>query len=143
LLRWRFITSAEAPAAQILRLRTSVCVWASSHSCTISSSHAERETKSSVEDVAMASFLLSRTFRRSPRGVGVSLASAMMRGKSGAMLGEDGALSAPLVPLDKLCCMHSSTLSFEDRRLILGLLRTDLFIAGLLRTFMRVPRGGG
>ena len=50
---------------QKLRLRASVCAdW--SHSSTISWSHAERETKSSVKDVAMASFRLSRTFRRRP-----------------------------------------------------------------------------
>lgn len=57
-------------AVQKLRLRASVDAWESSHSCTISRSHAESETKSSVNDVAIASFRLSRTLRRAPLGVG-------------------------------------------------------------------------
>jgi hypothetical protein len=74
-------------AVQKLRLRASVCAWQSSHSCTISRSHAESETKSSVKDAAIASFRLSRTLRREPLGVG-SFRPPLLLPDCGERLGE-------------------------------------------------------
>ena len=68
----------------------------------------------------------------------------MLRGEAGATQGDAGALGTPA---SKALCwgvsaLGPSTSSLEVRRLILGLLRTEPFTAGLLRTVMRVARAG-
>ena len=83
-------------AVQKLRLRASVA-WESSHSCTISRSHSESEIKSSVNDVAIASFRLSRTLRRAPLGVG-SFHPPLLLPDCGERLG-DVLSSAAIMPL--------------------------------------------
>merc|ERR1740117_1107674 len=56
MLRRRFFVPAFTPAVQMYRLRASVCACPSSHSCTISRSQTESETKSNAGIVAIASF---------------------------------------------------------------------------------------
>jgi len=68
-----------------------------------------------------------------------------MRGESGAMQGDTGVLCKPTSKA--LSCRGRSALrhsisNLEVRRLFLGLLRTEQFAAGLLRTAMRVARLG-
>eukprot|EP00964_Phaeocystis_antarctica_P035641 scaffold20366_cov66-Phaeocystis_antarctica.AAC.2 len=147
MLRRRFFVPAFTPAVQMYRLRASVCACPSSHSCTISRSQTESETKSNAGIVAIASFRLSRTYRRASLGVG-GFRAAAVRGESGATQGDAGALGAPASKAafcgsgvrSALC--GDSVSSLVARRLILGLLRMELLTAGLLRIAMRVLRAG-
>ena len=93
----------------------------------------------------MASFRLSRTFRRAPLGVGGFRAFALLRGECGAMRGDAGELGTSAA--SALHCgtlRHSrSNLEVLRLRLGLGLLCTQLVPAGpSLRIAMRAPRGG-
>ena len=142
-LRWHLAATGRIVVGGVrLRLSASVCVWVSSHCATSSLSHAERATKSSVDEVAMASFLFSRTFRRWRLGVGgfrSSEPTCALRGEptcatrgSSSGAASSGACSCSLRQL--------SVVGVGAKRLVRsGLLPPR---GGLLRTALPVTRSG-
>ena len=140
-MRWHLAATGRVVVGGVrLRLSASVCVWVSSHCATSSSSHAESATKSSVDEVAMASFLFSRTFRRWRLGVGgfrSSEPTCALRGEPpGAIVRGSGASSGACS-----CSLRQlSVVGVGAKRLVRsGLLQTR---GGLMRTALLVTRSG-
>ena len=140
-MRWHLTATGRIVVGGVrLRLSASVCVWVSSHCATSSSSHAESATKSSVDEVAMASFLFSRTFRRWRLGVGgfrSSEPTCALRGEPpGAIVRGSGASSGACS-----CSLRQlSVVGVGAKRLVRsGLLQTR---GGLMRTALLITRSG-
>ena len=109
------------------RLSASTCEWPSSHSFTMPLSHRSRETKSSVIEVAIASFLLSRTFRR------LHLALVGALGDGGSPSGSAMMLSMCLGRISVTGGSGSPRCSWRTRILGPGLHATDVIVR--LRVF--------
>ena len=124
------------------RLSASTCEWPSSHSFTMPLSHRSRETKSSVIEVAIASFLLSRTFRR------LHLALVGALGDGGSPSGSAMMLSMCLGRISVTGGSGSPRCSWRTRILGPGLHATDVIVrlrvfglgSGSSRRLDNVPR---
>ena len=142
-LRWHLAATGRIVVGGVrLRLSASVCVWVSSHCATSSLSHAERATKSSVDEVAMASFLFSRTFRRWRLGVGgfrSSEPTCALRGEP--TCATRGSSSGAASSGECSCSLRQlSVVGVGAKRLVRsGLLPPR---GGLLRTALPVTRSG-
>ena len=142
-LRWHLAAAGRIVVGGVrLRLSASVCVWVSSHCATSSLSHAERATKSSVDEVAMASFLFSRTFRRWRLGVGgfrSSEPTCALRGEP--TCATRGSSSGAASSGECSCSLRQlSVVGVGAKRLVRsGLLPPR---GGLLRTALPVTRSG-